>query len=177
MKYPIFLRSLAPVGALLCALCTAVPACASGDHSGSHPHGDTSGIGQAGAADKAKRTVTITMLDTMRFSPATIRVRGGETVRFVIHNAGKVKHELVLGTEADLREHHALMKKNPEMEHEDDNMVTVQPGQRGEIIWQFSKAGIVYFACLQPGHYDAGMKGQVTVKGKLPHDAHDGHTH
>ena len=177
MKHPIFLRSLAPVGALLCALCTAVPAYASGDHSGSHQHGGTSDIGHAGATDKAKRTVTITMLDTMRFSPATIRVRGGETVRFVIHNAGKVKHELVLGTQADLREHKAFMQKNPEMEHEDDNMVTVQPGQLGEIIWQFSKAGIVYFACLQPGHYDAGMKGQVTVKGKLPHDAHDGHTH
>ena len=177
MKHPIFLRSLAPVGALLCALCTAVPAYASGDHSGSHQHGGTSDIGQAGATDKAKRTVTITMLDTMRFSPATIRARGGETVRFVIYNAGKVKHELVLGTQADLREHKAFMQKNPEMEHEDDNMVTVQPGQRGEIIWQFSKAGIVYFACLQPGHYDAGMKGQVTVKGKLPHDAHAGHTH
>ena len=36
-------------------------------------------------------------------------------------------------------------------------------GKQGEIIWQFTKAGEVKFACLYPGHYDAGMKGQVTV--------------
>ena len=57
------------------------------------------------------------------------------------------------------------MKKNPEMEHADANMVTVAPGKTGEIIWQFTKAGKVNFACLQPGHYDAGMKGIVTVAG------------
>ena len=55
------------------------------------------------------------------------------------------------------------MKKNPEMEHEDPNMVTVAPGKAGEIIWHFTSAGKVDFACLQPGHFDAGMKGLVNV--------------
>ena len=177
MKQAIFPSKRTLCAVFLAALCAVVPAYASGDHAGGHPHGDSTRIGQAGQADKAKRPVTITMLDTMRFSPASIRVRGGETVRFIIHNAGKVKHELVLGTEKDLREHNAFMQKNPDMEHEDDNMVTVQPGQQSEIVWQFGKSGTVHFACLQPGHYDAGMKGLVTIKGKLPRDAHDGHTH
>ena len=78
---------------------------------------------------------------------------------------GQVKHEMVLGTDKALKEHYEVMKKNPEMEHADANMVTVAPGKTGEIIWQFTKAGKVEFACLQPGHYDAGMKGLVKVAG------------
>lgn len=76
---------------------------------------------------------------------------------------------MVLGTEKDLKDHNEVMKKNPEMEHEDANMVTVAPGKTGEIIWQFTKAGKINFACLQPGHYDAGMKGLVNVaRAKTP---------
>ncbi len=72
------------------------------------------------------------------------------------------------------------MKKNPEMEHADANMVTVAPGKTGEIIWQFTKAGKIDFACLQPGHYDAGMKGFVTVasgKAAPKQDGHSDHKH
>lgn len=177
MKQAVFPVKRRLCAVLLAALHAAVPAYASDKHADGHQHGEDTGIGQAGQPDKATRTVTITMLDTMRFSPASIRVRGGETVRFQIYNAGKVKHELVLGTQKDLRAHNAFMQKNPDMEHEDDNMVTVQPGQRSEIIWQFGKPGTVLFACLQPGHYDAGMKGQVTISGRIPHDARDGHSH
>lgn len=70
---------------------------------------------------------------------------------------------MVLGTPKELKEHYAMMMKMPEMEHADANMVTVAPGKTGEVVWQFTKAGKVDFACLQPGHYDAGMKGLVTV--------------
>ncbi|GHC90320.1 hypothetical protein GCM10007320_38510 [Pseudorhodoferax aquiterrae] len=120
-------------------------------------------------AAKVTRTIKVDMTDAMRFNPATIDVQQNETVRFLITNSGKVKHELVLGTEQELKEHYEVMKKNPEMEHDDPNMVTLAPGKSGEVIWQFTKAGKVDFACLQPGHYDAGMKGAVTVakaKGK-----------
>lgn len=71
---------------------------------------------------------------------------------------------MVLGTEKELKKHYELMKKTPEMEHADENMVTVPPGESGEIIWQFTKAGKIDFACLIPGHYDAGMKGTVKVQ-------------
>ena len=142
---------------------------AAGNHAGGHA--DSDAIGKPGKATNAKRTVKVEMLDTMRFKPQSITVKQGETIKFIIKNPGKVKHEMVLGTEKELKEHAEVMKKNPEMEHDDANQITVQPGKSGEIIWQFTKAGKVNFACLQPGHYDAGMAGTVTVnKAK-------GHTH
>lgn len=128
-----------------------------------HSHGDSDAIGEAGKAAKVTRTVNVDMTDNMRFTPSSLDVKQGETVRFVVKNSGGVKHEFVLGTQAELKEHYELMKKFPEMEHSDPNQVTVAPGKTGEVIWQFTKAGKVDFACLQPGHYDAGMKGAVTV--------------
>lgn len=104
------------------------------------------------------------MSDSMRFQPAQIVVARGETLRFIVKNSGKLKHELVLGQVRDLQEHAKLMQKFPGMEHADDNMVSVAPGQQGSLLWQFSRAGTVHFACLQPGHYEAGMKGLVKVR-------------
>jgi uncharacterized cupredoxin-like copper-binding protein len=149
----------------LAALTTlaAAGASASGTHAGGHGHHSEDLIGKAGVAAKATRTVKVDMTDGMRFSPASIDVKQGETVRFVVTNSGNLKHELVLGTEKELKEHYEAMKKNPEMEHADANMVTLAPGKTGEVIWQFTKAGKVDFACLQPGHYEAGMKGAVNV--------------
>ena len=149
------------IAAISMVFCSSL-AGASGDHAGGH--GDANAIGQPGKAERVSRTITVTMFDTMRYSPASISVKQGETIKLIVRNSGKIKHELVLGTEKDLKEHYEVMKKNPEMEHEDDNMVTVQPGKSGEIIWQFTKAGKIDFGCLLPGHYDAGMKGVVTVK-------------
>jgi len=135
---------------------------ASGTHTGGHGH-DEAATGKPGQADKVSRTIKIDMSDDMRFKPATLQVRQGETIRFDILNSGKLKHEFVLGQEAELRQHYALMMKNPEMEHSEANMLTLAAGQSGEVLWQFSKAGQIDFACLQPGHYDAGMKGKVQV--------------
>ncbi|MEJ8850221.1 cupredoxin family protein [Variovorax rhizosphaerae] len=136
---------------------------ATGNHAGGHGHDDEGNIGKPGVAAKATRTVNVDMSDTMRFTPADISVKQNETVRFLIRNSGALTHELVLGTEKELKEHYEVMKKNPEMKHADPNMVTLAPGKSGEIVWQFTKAGKVDFACLQPGHYDAGMKGAVNV--------------
>lgn len=151
--------------ATLAASMIASTALASGNHAGGH-HADSNAIGQSGKADKVTRTITVDMSDAMRFNPADISVKRGETIKFVVKNSGKIKHEMVLGTEKELKEHYEMMKKFPEMEHADENMVTVQPGQTGEIVWQFTKAGKINFACLQPGHYDAGMKGIVAVSAK-----------
>ena len=142
---------------------------ATGNHAGGHA--DSDAIGEPGKAADAKRTVTVNMLDSMRFTPQSITVKQGETIKFIVKNSGKVKHEMVLGTEKELKEHYEEMKKNPEMEHADDNQVTVQPGKTGEIIWQFTKTGKVNFACLQVGHFDAGMKGVVMVGGKSGGDS------
>ena len=121
-------------------------------------------FGQEGNPKKVTRTVTVSMADDMRFTPADITVKRGETVRFVVHNDGKVLHEMVLGTKEALKAHAELMKKFPEMEHADANMAHVKPGKEGEIVWKFTKAGDFQFACLQPGHFEAGMVGTLTVK-------------
>ena len=150
-------------------------------HSLGHADPDADFIGTPGQAAKVTRTVKVDMTDAMRFNPASITARQSETIRFTVRNAGQVKHEFVLGTEKELKEHYELMKKFPEMEHSDPNMVTVAPGRTGEVIWQFTKAGKIDFACLQPGHYDAGMKGAVNVRAvkgsTMKADGHGDHKH
>ena len=131
-----------------------------------HDHGDDA-IGKPGVATATTRTLQIDMSDTMRFTPSSFDAKQGDTIRFVIKNSGSLKHEFILGTENELKAHYEQMKKNPEMEHSEPNMITLASGQTGEVVWQFTKAGKIDFACLQPGHYDAGMKGKVIVaKGK-----------
>lgn len=115
---------------------------------------------------KATRTIEVRMADNMRFTPERIDVKLGETLRFVVINAGKVMHEFVLGTKKELDEHAELMKKFPNMEHDEPYMAHVAPGKKGEIIWTFNRAGEFDFACLLPGHFDAGMVGKIKVSAK-----------
>ncbi len=120
-------------------------------------------FGKAGDPKKVTRTITFRMTDKMRFDPAQITVRQGDTIRFVARNDGKVMHEMVIGTMKELKEHAEQMKKFPNMEHDEPYMAHVAPGKSGEIIWQFTQAGEFDFACLIAGHFDAGMKGKINV--------------
>ena len=97
-------------------------------------------------------------------------VKAGETVRFFIVNKGKVPHEMVIGTTAEITEHAEMMKKMPGMVHKEANQITLAPGQRGGIVWQFAKAGTVTYACLVPGHKEAGMVGEAHVVIHLDRD-------
>jgi len=141
------------------------PAIAGGKHAGGHDD-EWAKIGRPGDPKKAVRTVEIGAHDTMRFNHARFTVKRGETVRIVLRNVGQLPHELVLGDEKSLREHAALMRKFPDMVHADPNQVSAAPGKTGEFVWQFTKAGTVHFACLHPGHYEAGMKGTIIVSAK-----------
>ena len=145
------------------------------DDHGKATGGHASSLGKPGDPKKVGRTVEITMSDAMRFTPASVSVKKNETVRFVLKNEGHFKHEMVLGTIKELKKHAALMLKFPEMEHADPNQASVEAGKTGELIWQFTKAGTFDFACLQAGHYEAGMKGQVTVAGAVASPKADGH--
>jgi len=120
--------------------------------------------GIAGDPKKTTRTIEIRMTDNMRFAPKAIQVKLGETVRLVAVNAGKVLHELVIGTPQELKAHAEMMKKHPGMEHDEPYMAHVNPGQKGTIVWTFNRAGSFEFACLIPGHFEAGMIGRITVK-------------
>jgi uncharacterized cupredoxin-like copper-binding protein len=121
--------------------------------------------GIAGDA-KGARTIEVRMTDNMRFAPERIEVKEGETIRFVVRNAGKVLHELVIGTKKDLDEHAAMMVKHPGMEHDEPYMTHVAAGKQGEIVWNFNRPGTFQFACLIAGHYQGGMVGTLVVTPK-----------
>jgi uncharacterized cupredoxin-like copper-binding protein len=123
-------------------------------------------FGKQGDPKKVTRTIAIDMNDTMRFSPADITVKQGETIKFVVKNSGKMMHEMVLGTMAELKEHGEMMRKHPGMEHDEPYMSHVSPGKKEQMVWQFTKAGEFNYACLVPGHFEAGMVGKIKVAAK-----------
>ena len=137
---------------------------AAGNHAGGH---DEMAIGKPGDAAKAKRTVSITMLENddgeMLFKPASLKVKEGETLRLKFVNKGETDHEFVMDVHDEIIEHKEMMAKFPEMEHDDANAIRLAPGAKGEIIWTFANSGQFEFACLIPGHYESGMKGAITV--------------
>ncbi|EYC51346.1 hypothetical protein AZ34_09790 [Hylemonella gracilis str. Niagara R] len=131
-------------------------------HGGMAAH--ASAAGRPGDPARVTRTVPIQMGDTMRFTPAAITVKAGETVRFFVVNQGQLVHEMVIGTQAELDEHAEMMKKMPGMQHEEPNQINLKAGQRGGIVWTFDRPGSFAFACLVPGHKEAGMVGTITVQ-------------
>ena len=133
--------------------------------------------GIAGDAKAVKQTITLSMSDTMRFTPDKIEVKQGDTIKIMLKNTGTQMHELVIGTKKDLDEHAALMVKFPKMEHEEPYMAHVAPGKTGEIIWTFNKPGDFDFACLIAGHYQAGMVGKIKVTAAGKNDGHTSHKH
>lgn len=161
--------NLSRTGAIALALFMALPAWSHGD-------GEETKVAAAGeqkawgipGSTKGARTIEVRMGDDMRFRPARIEVRQGETIRFVIHNRGKVLHEMVVGTAEELREHAALMKKFPKMEHDEPYMTHVKPGRKGGMVWNFNRPGTFQFGCLIPGHFDAGMTGTIVVAPAKP---------
>lgn len=119
--------------------------------------------GMAGQARAVNRTIEVRMSDSMRFSPERISVQLGQTLRLTVRNTGKVMHEFVIGTRKENQAHAELMKKFPNMEHDEPYMAHVAPGKTGEIIWTFNRPGTFEFACLIAGHYEAGMIGTIVV--------------
>ena len=160
---------------------------AAGMHGGGHgtPALD---FGQPAKASAATRTITVTMRDNL-FEPESIAVNAGETVRFVLRNEGAFVHEFNIGTAAMHAAHQEEMQMMVEhgvlepdrinrermkmdmgggktMSHDDPNSILLEPGKTGEIVWTFTKATGLEFACNIPGHYDAGMVGKLSIEPK-----------
>lgn len=155
---PILVASFLFSGAALLMAAT-MPAMAHGERHFS--------AGEPGDRNKPARTVKISMRDEgkrMFYEPSRITVKKGEQIRFVFYNDGIENHEFVLATVSENRKHATNMKKNPHMEHDDPNAITLAPFNSGEILWRFTEAGTFEYACLIPGHFEAGMHGKVVVK-------------
>ena len=160
------------------------------EYLGGHVHGPTD-AGQAApevTALAVERSIAIRMDDQMRFTPNNLELRAGETVRLVVRNDGKVLHEMVLGTDAQIREHAEQMKKgggHGAHGHESAGFaaIEVEPGQTGELVLRIAQAGTYQMACLVPGHYEAGMRGALQVSASPasrvtpPEAGHGSHKH
>jgi uncharacterized cupredoxin-like copper-binding protein len=138
-------------------------ALAAGNHAGGHDDDHVVAYGAPGETTLVSRTIEV-QAHNMRYTPSAITVRRGETIRFVLKGTDSLPHELVLGDAQSLKEHAELMRRHPDMEHDDPNMVKVAPGGTSNLIWKFTRAGTVEFACLMPGHYEAGMRGSIRVE-------------
>ena len=136
---------------------------------GHHHHNRTAetSYGRPGAPSRAARTIDVAMRETdvgMAFVPNRIEVARGEQVRFLLRNEGELEHELVIGTAEANRAHAEAMKANPEMAHEDPNARRLDSKTSGSLLWQFTRAGSFEYACLIPGHREAGMVGLISVR-------------
>ncbi|MDQ2081051.1 cupredoxin family protein [Xanthobacteraceae bacterium Astr-EGSB] len=158
-------KAIAAGVAVLVALGAAGAARADSGHGG-QGHVQFS-AGMPGDPKKPARLVEVTMREgdgTMEYVPNRIEVKRNEQIRFVLKNAGELAHEFVLASAADNAKHAALMQKFPDMEHDDPNSKTLPSKAGGEIVWRFTKTGEFEFACLIPGHREAGMIGKIIVK-------------
>lgn len=145
-------------------------------------------FGEPAPAEEATRTVEVRLKD-IAFEPASLTVKAGETVRFVLINEGQLPHEFNLGDKAMHAEHQKQMvamqaklfnaaADEQGMGHGDmsghyhgaghghggGNTVLVMPGQRAELTWTFKASAPIEFACNVPGHYQAGMVGPLTIE-------------
>jgi len=161
-------------------------ALAADGHEGGHHHFE---FGAPGRAADAERTVEVVMRDNY-FEPGLVKVRAGETVRFVVRNQGELVHEFNIGTPHMHAEHQQEMLMMVEhgvlepdrinhermsmdmgggrtMDHDDPNSVLLEPGAEAEIVWTFAAPMDLEFACNVPGHYDVGMAGDIEVLERL----------
>ena len=133
-----------------------------------HTHKDgghaRSPVGAPGDAAKVSKVFDVRMLDSMRFEPSSFEVRAGQTVKFVVTNAGQIRHEFGVGTHDEQQAHAEMMLADPDMKHEDGAVISVEPGQIKALIWRFARPGQYEVACQVPGHYPAGMMAKIVVK-------------
>jgi len=143
---------------------------ASGDHHSSHSHGNsekqqrhTFAAGSPGKLSDVNRDIKIRAMDNMRYDKNSINVRAGETIRFIVTNSGKLRHEFSIGDSEEQLKHAKMMKAMPNMMHKDPNTISLAPGETGEIIWKFSQSSDIEIACHVAGHYEAGMMADIRV--------------
>lgn len=134
------------------------------DHNG---HAAMMATGMPGKASEVKRTIKVTMKETddgrMIYTPKKFDFNKGETIRFEVSNKGELQHEFILDTIERNAMHKQAMAQQME-DHQMPNAITLEPGEKGEIIWTFGNPGTFEVACLIPGHYESGMLGEVTVR-------------
>lgn len=124
--------------------------------------GDTP-FGRQGDPKKVSRTIHVDVDDHLRYKPGEITVRQNDTIRFEVKNSGRQPHGIALGTIPDLKEHARSARTDPDMQRDGDHILRMAPGGTGTLVWQFTRPGEFHYACMMPGHFEAGMIGRISV--------------
>ena len=142
-------------------------------------------IGSVGDAKDVTRIIKVVMYDN-RYEPNLFKIKAGETIKFVIENAGDLVHEFNIANKMMHLKHQPEMEKMVEneillvdsidkkkmeqmskidktMAHSHNNSILLEPKQKGNIIWKFDNAVNIEIACNVPGHYQAGMIAKVNI--------------
>lgn len=129
-------------------------------------HAAATDYGMPGKASQVTRTIRVTATDNL-FTLKGLKVKQGDTIRFIVANKGEIEHDFTLGDAATQKAHRVemakMMEKGTMMGHDDANAVMLMPNKRKALIWKFTKTGKFEFACNIPGHYESGMHGKITV--------------
>jgi len=142
-------------------------------------------IGEKGKSSEVNRTIEIKMYDNY-YEPREIKIKKGETIKFIVHNYGElvhefniatkemhikhqpemmkmVEHEILLPNKIDKKKMKKMSKKDHTMGHSHSNSVLLEPNEVGEIIWKFSTNVNLEAACNVPGHYETGMVAHIKI--------------
>jgi uncharacterized cupredoxin-like copper-binding protein len=142
-------------------------------------------IGEKGKLSEVNRTLEIKMYDNY-YEPSEIKVKKGETIKFIVYNYGEfvhefniatkemhikhqpemmkmVEHEILLPNKIDKKKMKKMSKIDHSMGHSHSNSVLLEPNKVGEIIWKFSTNINLEVACNVPGHYETGMVADIKI--------------
>ncbi len=114
-------------------------------------------------AGEATRVIKLTANDRLRFQPASLSVKRGETVAFTVTNTGKLVHEFVIGDQAFHDRHEKEMAGKTMPMADDADSIGLPAGATKTLTYTFGQAGTLQYGCHTTGHYPAGMKGTITV--------------
>ena len=140
-------------------------------------------IGEKGDPNKIDRVVNIKMYDNY-YEPNVVKIKKGETIKFIIENLGElvheynigtkemhikhqpemqklIDHEIILGDKIDRIKMKKMSKMDHSLGHSHANSVMLEPKKTGELIWKFTKDINLEMACNIPGHYETGMVGNL----------------
>ena len=140
-------------------------------------------IGEKGDPNKIDRVVNIKMYDNY-YEPNVVKIKKGETIKFIVENLGElvheynigtkemhikhqpemqklIDHEIILGDKIDRIKMKKMSKMDHSLGHSHANSVMLEPKKTGELIWKFSKDIKLEMACNIPGYYETGMVGNL----------------
>lgn len=103
----------------------------------------------------APRVIRLLAGPDFSFRPSALRIAPGETITFEVTTMGPAVHEFMVGPSADV-----AIDREGTPEIQDIGMMATK-----SLTTTFDGPGPFAFACHAPGHYEAGMRGTITVAG------------